>query len=142
MLAAALTMPAIVGLLLLQDERLVIAMLCLILFFNSAAISTFVVLLFDLFPPEIIGIALAISLGVCGGLGGGAGPLIMGYAYDLTHSFAWGFGLMALGMLLSLGLLGLVFPYERRIRSEKSSRNAAAVSGPQTASLLEAAEHH
>jgi len=127
MVAAALTMPAIAGMLLLQDPRGVIAMLCLILFFNSAAIGIFVVLLFDLFPPEITGAALAISLGVCGSLGGGSGPLIMGYAYDLTHSFAWGFGVMAIGMLLSLALLGVVFPYERRIRREKEARAAAAV---------------
>jgi sugar phosphate permease len=127
MVAAALTMPAIAGMLLVQDPRGVIAMLCLILFFNSAAIGIFVVLLFDLFPPEITGAALAISLGVCGSLGGGSGPLIMGYAYDLTHSFAWGFGVMAIGMLLSLALLGVVFPYERRIRREKDARAAAAV---------------
>lgn len=126
MLGAALTMPAIAGLLLLQDERGVIAMLCLILCFNSAAISIFVVLLFELFPAEITGAALAISLGVCGGLGGAAGPLVMGYAYDLTHSFGWGFGVMALGMLLSLALLGAVFPYERRIRRQKTQMRTAS----------------
>lgn len=117
--AALLTMPAIGGLLLLEDERAVIAMLCLILFFNSAAISIFVVLLFDLFPPEIIGVALALSLGLCGGLGGVAGPLTMGFAYDLTQSFSWGFIVMAGGMLVSVTLLGFVLPYERRIKQDK-----------------------
>jgi sugar phosphate permease len=122
--AALLTMPAIGGLLVLDDERAVIAMLCLILFFNSAAISIFVVLLFDLFPPEIIGVALALSLGLCGGLGGVAGPLTMGFAYDLTQSFSWGFIVMAGGMVISVALLSCVLPYERRIKQEK--RAAAA----------------
>lgn len=125
MLGAALTMPAIAGLLLFQDQWAVITMLCVILCCNSAAIGIFVVLLFELFPPEITGAALAISLGVCGSLGGGSGPLIMGYSYDLTHSFGWGFGVMAVGMLLSLALLGTVFPYERRIREHRSRRAAA-----------------
>jgi sugar phosphate permease len=124
--AALLTMPAIGGLLLLQDERSVIAMLCLILFFNSAAISIFVVLLFDLFPPEIIGVALAASLGLCGGLGGVAGPLTMGIAYDLTQSFSWGFIMMAAGMLVSVALLSFVLPYERRIKREKRAALAAS----------------
>lgn len=119
--AALLTMPSIGGLLLLQDERAVIAMLCLILFFNSAAISIFVVLLFDLFPPEIIGVALGLSLGVSGGLGGVAGPITMGLAYDLTHSFSWGFIVMAGGMLISIALLGFVLPHERRIKREKQA---------------------
>ena len=117
-------MPAIGGLLVLDDERAVIAMLCLLLFFNSAAISIFVVLLFDLFAPEIIGVALALALGLSGGLGGVAGPLAMGIAYDLTQSFSWGFILMAGGMVVSVALLSCVLPYERRIKREK--RVAAA----------------
>jgi sugar phosphate permease len=122
MLGAVLTIPAIAGLLTLQDERAVIAMIALVLFFNSAAVGLFVVLLFDLFPPEITGIALAIALGICGGVGAATGPLIMGAAYDLTHSFAWGFGLMGAGMLISLLLLAFVYPHERRIRDEKLAR--------------------
>jgi sugar phosphate permease len=125
MLFATLTIPAIAGLLLIQDERGVIAMLSLLLGCNSAAIGIFVVLLFDLFPAEITGSALAISLGVCGGLGGATGPLIMGYAYDLTHSFSWGFAFMGLGMVLSLLLLAFVFPYERNIRLQKRKQTAA-----------------
>lgn len=119
--AAALTMPAIAGLLLLQDERAVVAMLCLILFFNSAAIGIFVVLLFDLYPPEITGVALAVALGLCGGLGGAAGPLTMGIAYDLTGSFSAGFLVMAAGMLVSIALLAWVFPYERKIKRQKQA---------------------
>jgi sugar phosphate permease len=128
MLAATLTIPAIAGLLLMQDERGVVGMLSLLLCCNSAALGIFVVLLFDLFPPEITGVALALSVGVCGGLGGASGPLVMGYAYDLTHSFAWGFGLMAFGMLLSLVLLGTVLPYERSVREQKRQRLQAHAS--------------
>jgi sugar phosphate permease len=124
-LAAALTMPAIAGLLLLQDETAVIAMIGLVLFFNSAAVSIFVVLLFDLFPPEIIGVALAMALGICGGIGGAVGPLVMGFAYDLTGSFGWGFGIMAAGMFIAVGLMALVVPYERRQRADKLRRLAA-----------------
>ncbi len=125
MFGAVLTIPAIIGLLTLQDERAMLLMIGLVLFFNAAAVSVFVVLLFDLFPPEIAGVSLAIALGVCGGLGAAAGPVIMGYAYDLTQSFTWGFGVMAVGMVVSLSLLGFVLPYERRIRREKRARIAA-----------------
>jgi sugar phosphate permease len=124
--AALLTMPAIGGLLVMQDERAVVAMLCLILFFNAAAISIFVVLLFDLFPPEIIGVAMALALGISGGLGGVAGPLTMGFAYDLTGSFNWGFAAMAVGMLFSVALLSFVLPYERRIKREKRAASERA----------------
>jgi ACS family glucarate transporter-like MFS transporter len=120
MIAAGLTVPAIAGLLVLQNEAAVIAMLSLILFFNSAAIGVFVVLLFDLFPPEIIGVALALMAGVSGGLGGVAGPLMMGYVYDHTHSFGWGFAAMGTGMLFSVALLCFVLPYEIKIKRLKA----------------------
>ena len=125
MFGAVLTIPAIAGLLLLDNETAVLVMIGLVLFFNAAAVSLFVVLLFDLFPPEIAGVALATALGVCGGLGAAAGPVILGYAYDVTHSFAWGFVVMAIGMAVSLTLLAFVLPYERRIRREKRARAGA-----------------
>ena len=125
MIAAALTVPAIAGLLLLHDEWAIVAMLSLILFFNSAAIGVFVVLLFDLFPPEIIGVALALMAGVFGGLGGVVGPLMMGYVYDLTHSFGWGFAAMAGGMLACIGLLCCVLPYETRVKQAKQRAQGA-----------------
>jgi ACS family glucarate transporter-like MFS transporter len=126
MCGAVLTIPAIVGLLVLDNELAMLVMIGLVLFFNAAAVSLFVVLLFDLFPPEIVGVALATAMGVCGGLGAAAGPVILGYAYDTTQSFAWGFVIMAVGMLVSMTLLGFVFVYERRIRGEKRDRTVAA----------------
>lgn len=122
MLGAVLTIPGIVGLLLLDNEPAVLVMIGLVLFCNAAAVSLFVVLLFDLFPPEIIGVALAIAFGVCGGLGAAAGPVILGYAYDVTHSFSWGFLVMAIGMVVCLVLLSFVFRHERRVRREKMSK--------------------
>lgn len=124
-LGALLTIPGIVGLLLVDGETAALAMIALVLFCNAAAVSLFVVLLFDLFPPEVTGIALAATLGVCGGLGAAAGPVIMGYAYDVTQSFAWGFGVMAIGMAISTVLLTFVFFQERRIRREKQLKALA-----------------
>lgn len=126
MLGAVLTIPAIAGLLVLDNETAVLAMIALVLFCNAAAVSLFVVLLFDLFPPEVTGVALAVAMGICGGLGAAAGPVILGYAYDVTHSFAWGFVVMAIGMAVSLTLLAFVFVHERRIRREKQLKATAA----------------
>lgn len=121
-LGALLTIPGIVGLLVLDSETAVLTMIALVLFCNAAAVSLFVVLLFDLFPPEVTGIALAVAFGVCGGLGAAAGPVILGYAYDVTHSFAWGFVVMAVGMVISITLLAFVFLHERHVRQEKQRR--------------------
>jgi len=122
--AAACTIPAIAGLLLVDDQPMVIATLCVMLFLNAAAVSLFVVLLFDLLPAEVIGVALATLVGIFGGLGGIAGPLIMGYAYDQTGSFLMGFVSMAAGMLIAAGLMIAVFAYERRIKMEKRRRKS------------------
>ncbi len=125
-IAAVLTVPSIIGLLSVDQRALMIAMLCLMLFFNAAAVSIFVVLLFDLLPAEVIGVALAIMVGIFGGFGGIVGPLIMGYSYDLTGSFLMGFASMAAGILIAVFLLVLVYLYERRIKQEKRSKVAAA----------------
>jgi sugar phosphate permease len=126
MLGALLTIPAIAGLLVLENEVAALVMIGLVLFFNAAAVSLFVVLLFDLFPPETAGVALATAMGVCGGLGAAAGPVIFGYAYDVTQSFAWGFVVMAIGMAVSQALLWFVLGYERRVRAEKRAKSAAS----------------
>ena len=63
-----------------------------------------------------IGVALALSLGLCGGLGGVTGPLTMGIAYDLTQSFSWGFIVMAGGMLVSVALLWMNLAVQRMER--------------------------
>lgn len=123
-LAALLMIPTMMLLPSIERPALVIATLCLILFFNAAAVSIVVVLLFDLFPPQIIGVALAIVAGVFGGLGGVTGPLIMGSIYDLTNSFSWGFGAMATSLLLSVALLAVVFARERQVKKKKANPDA------------------
>jgi hypothetical protein len=62
---------------------------------NSAAVNGFAVLLFDLIPAELLARLSASPEGLCGGLGGVFGPLLLGYLFDKTGSFFWGF--VALG---------------------------------------------
>jgi sugar phosphate permease len=125
--AAVLTIPSIAALLAVDQRFLMIGTLCLMLFFNAAAVSIFVVLLFDLLPAEVIGVALAMMVGIFGGLGGVVGPLIMGYSYDSTGSFLMGFVSMAAGLIIAVALLGFVLLYERRIKLDKRMRLAPTV---------------
>lgn len=120
--ATALTIPAIAGLLAAEQDALVIAMLCLVLCFNGAAMSLFVVLLFDLLPAQVIGIAIAVLVGVFGGLGGVVGPLVMGYSYDRTGSFATGFFAMAGGLVIAIAPLCAVHSHEMRVIREKARK--------------------
>jgi len=115
-----LTVPAIFGLLVLEGHTAMSVMLGLMLFLNAAAVSMFIVLLFDLLPPEVIGVALAVNSGVFGGAGGIVGPVIMGWSYDLTGSFAMGFYALAGGLMIAAVLLSFVFVYERRVKWEKA----------------------
>jgi sugar phosphate permease len=126
-IAAVLTIPSIAALLAVDGRILMIGTLCLMLFFNAAAVSIFVVLLFDLLPAEVIGVALATMVGIFGGLGGVVGPLVMGYAYDLSGTFFLGFVSMAAGLVVAAVMLGFVYLYERRIKLEKRQKLKAAV---------------
>jgi sugar phosphate permease len=119
---AALTIPGIVGLLLVDQQPLVIAMLCLMLSCNGAAIGPFMVLIFDLMPAQVVGVAIAVQVGIFGSLGGLVGPLAMGYSFDLTGSFATGFAGMAGGLVVAIGLLLLVLRHEREVAARKSAR--------------------
>ena len=114
-----LTVPAIVGLVLSQDVTAVIVCMSLVLFLNAAAVNTLIVLLFDLLPAEILGIAMGVFAGIFGGLGGVIGPLVLGYSLDATGSFVWGFVSLALGILAGSCLLIPVLFYEKRIKREK-----------------------
>lgn len=116
-----ITMPGIAAMLALDSQMVVIAMLCIIMFCNAAAVSTYVVLLFDIFPPKIVGTALAGLGGISGGLGGVAGPMMMGYSYDLTGSFFTGFAVLGAGMVVSVSLMLVVYSHERKVKREKRS---------------------
>ena len=122
-----LTVPAIYGLLVLDGRNAMIGMLCLMLFLNASAVAMFVVLLFDLLPAEVIGVAVAVNSGVFGGTGGIVGPIIMGWSFDLTGSFAMGFTAMAAGMVIAAVMTAFVFAHERRVIEEKRRKVGVAV---------------
>jgi MFS transporter, ACS family, aldohexuronate transporter len=127
--AAALTIPGIVGLLSVEQQSLVIAMLCLMLCCNGAAIGPFMVLIFDLMPAQVVGVAIAVQVGIFGSLGGLVGPLAMGYSFDLTGSFAGGFAGMAGGLVVAIGLLCLVLRHEFAMAREKQRRASGTPEG-------------
>lgn len=125
--AGLLTVPAILGLVFSQEVTAVIGLMCLMLFLNAAAVNTLIVLLFDILPDEVLGMAVGIFAGIFGGLGGVIGPLVMGYSFDATGSFLGGFVTLATGILVGAGLLSPVFFYERRIKREKREKAALSV---------------
>jgi len=116
------TCPALVGLALSEDVNITILMMSLVLFLNSASLNGIIVLLFDIIPAEVFGTSVGIVGGLCGGLSGVIGPLLLGYLYDLTGSFFWGF--VVLGAGATLGALALipVISYERQIKREKAAK--------------------
>jgi ACS family D-galactonate transporter-like MFS transporter len=116
------TGPLMIMLMLTQGEMNTIVLMSAVLFFNAAAFNALVVLLFDLFPAEVVGVAAGVCIGLFGGLGGVAGPIILGYSYDHTQSFFWGFSAIGIGAtVVSLVLIPVMF-YERRIKQEKSKK--------------------
>jgi sugar phosphate permease len=121
-----LTAPAIVGLLLSRDVSTVILLMSVVLFLNAATTNSLIVVLFDLFPAEVLGVTIAIFSGIFGGSGGIVGPVVLGRSYDLTGSFFWGFcGLAAASVVGALVLLPIV-GYERRVKREKIEKAALA----------------
>ena len=124
--AGVFTGLAIIGLLLSQNVTLVILLMSAVLFFNAAATNSLIVLLFDLFPAEILGVTVAIFAGIFGGSGGIIGPIILGEFYDQTGSFFWGFCTLAAGATASALILIPIALYERRIKKEKAEKAALA----------------
>jgi MFS transporter, ACS family, D-galactonate transporter len=122
LLTNLLTGPLMIFLMLTQDMTGTIALMSLILFLNAAAFNALIVLLFDLFPAEVVGVAAGLCIGLFGGLGGVTGPLILGYFYDHTHSFFWGFTAIGVGATVSAFALIPVWRYEQRVKKEKVKR--------------------
>ncbi len=127
LVGSIITGPAILGLVLSQDVSHVIFWMSVALFVNAATVNSLIVLLFDLLPAEVLGVAVAIFSGVFGGFGGIVGPLIMGYAYDQTGTFWWGFASLAAGAVIAALILIPVMLYEKRIKREKRERAAQVV---------------
>jgi ACS family glucarate transporter-like MFS transporter len=119
-----LTGPLMIALMWTQDVTLTIVLMSAILFLNAAAFNALVVLLFDLFPAEVVGVAAGLCIGLFGGLGGVTGPLILGYVYDHTHSFFWGFSAIGIGATAASLVLIPVWFYEQRIKREKAEKAA------------------
>jgi sugar phosphate permease len=117
-----LTFPALLGFAWSREVNTTILMMSIVLFLNSASLNGIIVLLFDIIPAEVFGTSVGIVGGLCGGLSGVIGPLMLGYLYDRTGSFFWGF--VTLGLGATLGALALlpVIEYERHIKREKAAK--------------------
>jgi ACS family D-galactonate transporter-like MFS transporter len=136
-IAGVLTFPALLGLAQSEGVFPTIAMMSIALFLNSAAVNGIAVLVFDLIPAEVFGTAIGIVGGLCGGLGGVLGPLLLGYLYDQTGSFFWGF--LTLGFSAVIGGLVLlpVIGDERRSKQAKAGQPTAGA--PSAVAVKEAA---
>ncbi|MBI3248243.1 MAG: MFS transporter [Deltaproteobacteria bacterium] len=126
LVTGVLTGPAILAMLFSDTVTSVILFMSLVLFLNAAATNSLIVLLFDLFPAEVLGITVAIFAGVCGGAGGIVGPIALGRSYDQTGSFFWGFCSLAGAALVAALVLIPVALYERRVKKEKRDKAALA----------------
>jgi MFS family permease len=126
LITGLLTGPAIVGLVFSEDVTTVILLMSIVLFLNAAATNSLIVLLFDLFPAEVLGVTVAIFAGVCGGSGGIVGPILLGRFYDQTGSFFWGFCCLAGGSVVGALILIPIVLYEYRVKREKRARAVLA----------------
>ena len=129
MVMALATCPAIIAVAYAHEVNTTIALMSLMLFLNSAALNGIMVLLFDLIPAAAFGTSVGIVGGLCGGLGGVVGPLLLGYLYDLSGSFQWGFVALAISTVLGAAAMLPVVAYEKTIRDQKAAMEAVAV-GP------------
>lgn len=136
LITGLLTGPAIVGLVFSEDVTMVILLMSVVLFLNAATTNSLIVVLFDLFPAEVLGVTIAIFSGIFGGSGGILGPIILGRFYDQTGSFFWGFCTLAGSAVVSaIVLIPIVF-YEHRVKREKKERAALAQTLDQRGVLL------
>ena len=126
---ALATCPAIIAVAYTHEVNTTIALMSLMLFLNSAALNGIMVLLFDLIPATAFGTSVGIVGGLCGGLGGVVGPLLLGYLYDLSGSFQWGFVALAISTVLGAAAMLPVVAYEKKIRDQKAAIRVLAV-GP------------
>jgi len=120
-----LTCPAIILLAKTQDVNTTILMMSIMLFLNSASLNGIIVLLFDLIPAEVFGTSVGIVGGLCGGLSGVVGPLILGYLYDTTGSFFWGFVFLGVGAAIGALALIPVISYEKQVKLQKAAKEKA-----------------
>ena len=132
LVTAILTFPALVAMGMSESVTATITFMSIALFLNSAAVNGFVVLVFDLIPAQVFGTAIGIVGGLCGGLGGVLGPLLLGYLYDKTGTFFWGFVLLGVGAVIGGLVLIPVLKYERQSKQDKAT-NQPLVGSPAVA---------
>ncbi|MFQ5874248.1 MAG: hypothetical protein ACE5JL_10665 [Dehalococcoidia bacterium] len=101
-----------------------IACLGLALLLASGPFNSFIVLLMDVFPPDVFGTAFALVVGVGAGLCGAVAPVLVGHLLDLTGSFFWGFTIISLAGVLGAFLSVPLMFYERRVKASKAARVA------------------
>ena len=136
LVTAILTFPALVAMGMSEGVTATITFMSIALFLNSAAVNGFVVLVFDLIPAQVFGTAIGIVGGLCGGLGGVLGPLLLGYLYDKTGTFFWGFVSLGVGAMIGGLVLIPVLRYERQ-RTQDKTANPSVIKSP----ALAAARH-
>jgi ACS family D-galactonate transporter-like MFS transporter len=119
-----LIVPAMIGVMASSSIFWIIVLMCIALFCNSAALNSILVLLFDLVPAEVLGTAVGILVGIFGGLSGVAAPVIIGYFYDLTGSFFWGFSCVAMTSLAGAVFLFPLIFHERQVKQKKATKLA------------------
>ena len=120
LVTAILTFPALVAMGMSEGVVTTITFMSIALFLNSAAVNGFVVLVFDLIPSRVFGTAIGIIGGLCGGLAGVLGPLLLGYLYDKTGTFFWGFITLGIGAVIGGLVLIPVLDYERQSKQDKA----------------------
>jgi MFS transporter, ACS family, D-galactonate transporter len=121
LVTAILTFPALVAMGMSEGVTATITFMSVALFLNSAAVNGFVVLVFDLIPARVFGTAIGIVGGLCGGLGGVLGPLLLGYLYDKTGTFFWGFVSLGVGAVIGGLVLIPVLGYERQRKQDRET---------------------
>lgn len=132
LVAAILTFPALVAMGMSEGVTATITFMSLALFLNAAAVNGFVVLAFDLIPSHVFGIAIGIIGGLSGGLGGVVGPLLLGYLYDTTGTFFWGFVALGVGEVIGGLVLLPVLGYELQSKRDKVT-NQSVLGNPAVA---------
>jgi sugar phosphate permease len=95
-----------------------IALFSVSMYFTAGALAQFWPFVFDFFPGKVVGTAVGI-VNFVGGFGGFFAPIIIGQVYDMTHSFYWGFGSIAIAVFL--GALSTIPLLIRELKMHKAA---------------------